>query len=49
MDTRRFCKAPANVSSDMPSGRGMTAARIMAGEPPTKMLTRNGSSFAIAF
>ena len=25
------------------------AARIMAGEPPTKMLTRNGSSFAIAF
>ena len=35
--------APANVSSLSPSGRGITAASIMAGVPPTNTFTRNGS------
>ena len=42
MRTRRPPSAPANVSSLIPSGSGITAASIIAGEPPTKMFTRNG-------
>ena len=32
--------APANVSSLIPSGSGITAASVIAGWPPTKMFTR---------
>ena len=43
MRTRRRCSAPANDSSLSPSGNGITAASVMAGGPPTKMLTRSFS------
>ena len=42
MRMRRPPSAPANLSSLMPSGSGITAASIIAGGPPTKMFTRNG-------
>ena len=35
--------APANVSSERPSGSGITAASVRAGGPPTKMFTRKGT------
>ena len=41
--TRRPARAPANTSSGIPSGNGMTAASVIAGGPPTKMLTRKGT------
>ena len=37
----RPARAPAKVSSDIPSGSGITAASVMAGVPPMKMFTRN--------
>ena len=42
MRMRRPPSAPANVSSLIPSGSGITAASIIAGGPPTKTFTRNG-------
>ena len=41
-------KAPANVSSERPSGSGIIAETAMAGVPPTKMATLSGSARAIA-
>ena len=46
--TRRPPSAPANASSGRPSGRGMTAATVKAGGPPTKTLTRSRSPRRIA-
>ena len=43
MRMRRPPSAPANVSSVIPSGSGITAASVIAGGPPTKTFTRNGS------
>jgi hypothetical protein len=40
--------APANVSSLIPSGSGITAASHIAGCPPTKMLTLSGWPACIA-
>ena len=37
-----------NASSGNPSGKGITEDSVIAGGPPTKMLTRNGAPFAIA-
>ena len=45
---RRPPRAPAKASSGRPSGKGMTAATVMAGGPPTKTLTRSGSPRAMA-
>ena len=39
---------PANASSGRPSGKGMTAATVRAGGPPTKTLARNGSPLRMA-
>jgi hypothetical protein len=44
----RPASAPANVSSLIPSGSGITAASHIAGWPPTKMLTRSGWPARIA-
>ena len=41
--TRRPPRAPAKASSGRDSGNGITAAKVIAGGPPTKMLTRNGT------
>lgn len=46
--TLRPPRAPAKMSSLIPSGNGITAESVIAGEPPTKMLTRNGSPRRIA-
>ena len=46
--TRRPPRAPAKLNSGRPSGRGMTAATVRAGGPPTKTLTRRGSPRRIA-
>ncbi len=46
--TRRPLNAPANVSSESPSGSGITAAKEWEGGPPTKMLTFKGCPFALA-
>ena len=46
--TRRPPSAPAKLSSGRPSGRGITAATVMAGGPPTKTLARSGSPRRIA-
>ena len=39
---------PANVISLIPSGRGITAAKLWLGGPPTKQLTFNGWPFLLA-
>ena len=41
--TRRPPSIPANASSGIPSGSGITAASVNAGGPPTQTLTRNGT------
>ena len=43
MRIARRAKAPAKVSSESPSGKGITAARIIAGVPPTNTFTGNRS------
>ncbi len=45
---RSPARAPAKVNSGRPSGKGITAASVIAGWPPTKMLTRKGSPRRIA-
>ena len=41
-------KAPANVSSERPSGNGIIAETAMEGVPPMKIATLRGSVRAIA-
>jgi len=48
MRMARRDSAPANATSGIPSGNGITAAIAIDGGPPTNMLTRSGSPFARA-